>query len=227
MHVPDSVGVMILRSAVLFPQALLPLHIFEERYRRMLADSLASHRLFCVAIQKSAGNRETPMTVAGLGFIRAAVSRPDGTSNIILQGIARVGLVRVLRYKPYRLYRIRILDPGKADTVAVDALRTRVLELTESRIRDKQEVESDLLRQLARSGGDAEDPTRSAINALRSIPDAGQFADLIAMLTLPGHLHRQLILQCADIHHRLRTLITFLSFSTPAGPPETPGDTPF
>ena len=46
---PDEVPVMTLPNVVFFPQALLPLHVFEERYREMLADVLASNRLFAVA----------------------------------------------------------------------------------------------------------------------------------------------------------------------------------
>ena len=43
MKLPSEVPVMTLPNATLFPQALLPLYIFEPRYRRMLADTLASH----------------------------------------------------------------------------------------------------------------------------------------------------------------------------------------
>src|SRR5436853_288613 len=42
MKLPREVGVMILPNATLFPQALLPLYIFEPRYRQMLADALVS-----------------------------------------------------------------------------------------------------------------------------------------------------------------------------------------
>ena len=46
---PDVVAVMTLPEVAFFPQALLPLHIFEPRYRAMLKDVLATHRLFAVA----------------------------------------------------------------------------------------------------------------------------------------------------------------------------------
>ena len=49
MELPSAVPVMTLPSATLFPQALLPLYIFEPRYRRMLADTLKAHRMFIVA----------------------------------------------------------------------------------------------------------------------------------------------------------------------------------
>src|SRR2546430_9255362 len=88
---------MTLPDAILFPQALLPLYIFEPRYQRMLTDALGSHRMFSVALQKPGRARETPCAVAGLGLIRASVARKDGTSNLVPPGIARVELTRTAR----------------------------------------------------------------------------------------------------------------------------------
>src|SRR5216117_2606878 len=102
MELPREVPVMTLPNAILFPQAMLPLYIFEPRYRKMLSDALNSHRMFSVAMQKPGRARETPCVVAGLGLIRASVARKDGTSNLVLQGITRVELAQTLRYKPYR-----------------------------------------------------------------------------------------------------------------------------
>src|SRR6185503_9110204 len=66
MDLPREVPVMTLPSAILFPQALLPLYIFEPRYRRMLSDALSSHRMFSVAMQRPGRTRETPCSVDGL-----------------------------------------------------------------------------------------------------------------------------------------------------------------
>ena len=49
---PDQVPVMPLPGALLFPHALLPLHIFEPRYQEMLEHALSEHRMFCVALVK-------------------------------------------------------------------------------------------------------------------------------------------------------------------------------
>src|SRR5580765_9012408 len=110
MKIPPEVPVMTLPNATLFPQALLPLYIFEPRYRQMLADSLHSNRMFAVAMQKPGNAREVPLPVAGLGLVRVSVGHRDGTSHLILQGIARVELEEAVRYKPYRIQRIRPLQ---------------------------------------------------------------------------------------------------------------------
>src|SRR6185436_8204059 len=101
MEFPDRAGVMILSGACLFPQALLPLFIFEPRYRRMLEATLNGHRMFVVAMARPDVSRESPLPVAGLGLVRASVQNDDGTSNLVLQGLTRVRLGKVTRYKPY------------------------------------------------------------------------------------------------------------------------------
>src|SRR5438094_10116512 len=105
MKIPLEVPVMTLPNATLFPQALLPLYIFEPRYRQMLADALHSDRMFSVAMQRPGSRREVPSPVAGLGLIRVSVGQRDGTLHLTLQGIARVELEGAQRYQPSRIQR--------------------------------------------------------------------------------------------------------------------------
>src|SRR5947207_14389250 len=125
---------MTLPNATLFPQALLPLYIFEPRYRQMLADALHSNRMFSVAMQRPGNSRETPAPIAGLGLIRVSVGHRDGTSHLILQGIARVELKETVRYKPYRIQRISPLEIPPCDNVKVDARVAKVRKVLEERI---------------------------------------------------------------------------------------------
>src|ERR1700693_1224784 len=122
MKLPSEVPIMTLPNATLFPQALLPLYIFEPKYRQMLLDALNTTRMFSVAMQKPGRTRETPSPIAGLGLIRVSVGHNDGTSHLILQGLARVELEEAVRYKPYRIQRIKPLQAPPCDSVKVDAL---------------------------------------------------------------------------------------------------------
>src|SRR5215510_10290636 len=131
MELPSEVPVMTLPSATLFPQALLPLYIFEPRYRQMLKDTLQSHRMFSVAMQRPGCSRESPCPVAGLGLIRVSVGHQDGTSHLILQGLTRVELVSTVQYKPYRIAAIRPLVAEQDNRVLIDALVAKVHELVE------------------------------------------------------------------------------------------------
>src|SRR4051812_30825671 len=97
---PDEVPVMTLPNIAFFPQALMPLYIFEPRYRRMLRDVLASNRLFAVAgldpVRVSDPTQfEPPYRVASVGIVRACQKSEDGTSKLLLQGICRVEIVSI------------------------------------------------------------------------------------------------------------------------------------
>ncbi|MBM3833474.1 MAG: hypothetical protein FJ403_09400 [Verrucomicrobia bacterium] len=216
MELPDVIPVMTLPKATLFPQAMLPLYIFEPRYRQMLSDALSSHRMFSVAMQKPGRTREIPSTIAGLGLIRASVGNRDGTSHLILQGIARVELSEIVRYKPYRVQKIRPLETTAADSVAVDALTAKVLELVAERLEQGLELPVHILKQL-RPPEDSDDGELSALLSLKQVikylaklenPD--HLADLVSCTLLREATDRQTILETPNLEHRLKHLIHFL-----------------
>jgi ATP-dependent Lon protease len=112
-----DVPIFPLPHVVLFPEALLPLHVFEPRYRKMLADCLASNGLLVIAQVDRVGGRIAD--VAGVGVIVEHQPLPDGRSNIIVAGRARVKLEEITvedppRY-PYKRARARRLVDIEAD----------------------------------------------------------------------------------------------------------------
>ena len=203
---------MTLPNATLFPQALLPLYIFEPRYRQMLSDALHSNRMFSVAMQRVGSSREIPSPVAGLGLIRVSVSHRDGTSHLILQGLTRVELEETVRYKPYRVQRIKPLQAAPADNVKVDALLAKLRELLEERIKLGLPFPFPVM-----SPGQTESSTvpsafspKEILKYLDSITDPEQAADLVSCAVLPGAAERQSILETVEVEPRLRRLIHFL-----------------
>jgi ATP-dependent Lon protease len=212
MRLPRELPVMTLPNATLFPQALLPLYIFEPRYRQMVADALHSNRMFAIAMQKPGATRETPSPVAGLGLIRVAVRHKDNTSHVILQGIARVKLEGALRYRPYRVQRIRPIETPPCDSVAVDALMAKVRELLQERLSLGPPFPP---FPPVSSGSDVDEPSSSyspkeILTYLDSLTDPEQTADLVSCAVLPGGIERQAILETVDVESRLRRLIQFL-----------------
>lgn len=212
MKIPREVPVMTLPNATLFPQALLPLYIFEPRYRQMLADALHSTRMFSVAMQKHGSTRESPSPVAGLGLIRVSVGHRDGTSHLILQGLARVELEEAVRYKPYRVQRIKPLQAPPCDNVRVDALVVKLRELLQERIQLGLPFPFPVM-----SPGQPEPGSpppsfspKEILSYLDSISDPEQAADLVSCAVLPGAAERQTILETVDVEVRLRRLIQYL-----------------
>src|SRR5687768_14944474 len=100
----------------------------------MLTEALHSHRMLTLAMQKPGNIRETPSRVAGLGLIRVAVQNADGTSHLILQGVTRVELEEVVRYRPYRLHRIHPLLAPQTDGSEIDGLLAKVRDLVVERV---------------------------------------------------------------------------------------------
>jgi ATP-dependent Lon protease len=213
MDLPSEIAVMTLPDAILFPQAFLPLHIFESRYRRMLEDSLDSHRMFSVAMQRPGRKRESPSMVAGLGLIRASVGRSDGTSNLVLQGIARVALAGVVRYRPYRVHRIEPLRSQVRDTVVVDALTMRLLELVTHRLQGGATMslaEEGQLKLTCSSEPTPDSATGRSVEILAELKNPEQIVDLVSWTLLTDPEQRQTLLETLDLEERLRQLIRFL-----------------
>jgi Lon protease-like protein len=216
MELPREVPVITLPNTILFPQAMLPLYISEGRYRRMLAHALESRRMIAVAMQQPGRQRECPSRVAGLGLIRVCVAVGDGASNLILQGIARVGLGAVVRYRPYRIHQVRPLRSCATDSVVVDALAAKVRELVGDRLKQGLKVPWHVLRKLGQSSQASEfEPLaglsfQHILSRMMELEDDEQMADTAACLLLTVPAERQVILETLDLVQRLKCLIHFL-----------------
>jgi Lon protease-like protein len=197
---PDQVPVMPLPGALLFPRALLPLHIFEPRYREMLQLALVGHRMFCVALVKSQRaqweSTDDFFHIAGLGLIRACVGRRDGTSNLILQGLRRVRLSGFEQTAPFPMARIEPLESKATSSVETDALGAKVLELY-ARFKESG-------RQF---------PARMD-QYLSHLGDAEMLADLMAATFINDPLRRQQVLEELAVNQRLRLVIQYLREET-------------
>src|SRR5207245_3296566 len=130
MKLPHQVPVMPLPGAVLFPHALLPLYIFEPRYREMLEHALQRDRMFSVTLIKPSCPQwhaaEDFFHVATVGLIRACVGRGDGTSNLVLQGLHRVRFSSFQQQSPFPIAKIDIVQTTTASSVETEALAEQV-----------------------------------------------------------------------------------------------------
>ncbi|MBV8686677.1 MAG: LON peptidase substrate-binding domain-containing protein [Alphaproteobacteria bacterium] len=83
-----------LAGAILFPGAQLPLHIFEPRYRAMVADALAGDRLIGMVQPRDQHEPPALFEVGCLGRIVGADPLDDGRYNIVLEGLGRFRIAR-------------------------------------------------------------------------------------------------------------------------------------
>lgn len=106
-------------GAVLFPGTPLPLHIFEPRYKRMLADCLAADRRFGITPVHPAEDVPGPGTVGCVAEVRVNQELPDGRSNIVVLGGSRFVLAQLLDESlPYLVGMVQTFDddPDTAPT---------------------------------------------------------------------------------------------------------------
>ena len=116
-------------SVVLFPGAPLPLHIFEPRYKRMLADCLLGDRRFGITPVKSTSELPGAGTVGCVAEVRVNQELPDGRSNVVVVGGSRFVLSRLLdEPHPYLVAMVQTFDDDSGlEPAAEDTAELREL----------------------------------------------------------------------------------------------------
>jgi len=185
-----------LPNLVFFPHTLLPLHIFEPRYRAMVTDSLArDKRLAVVGLKPGYEARydgKPPVyAVAGAGEIVQWQRLPTGRYNILLRGDYRIRIEAELPTDTlYRMVRAVVLeDQHPAEDAA--GLAPLVEQVKGSCLR--------LIEAVGRSSPALE-------KAFRSAQPPGVIADQVASAILPDPPLRQELLETMDVKARLRRL---------------------
>jgi Lon protease-like protein len=199
-----------LPNAVLFPHALLPLHIFEERYRVMVRDVLTGSRCLAVGLLVPEARQEDDLPavepIAGVGEVVMAHELPDGRFNLVVRGRARVRIDRELPSgRPYRLVTatelpdLPIADEGEI----VDADQT--LRALIGRLADAIPEGGELLRQVI---------------AAQETP--AELVDGVASALIVDPVLRQRLLETRDVGQRLeRVAAEVVAMTARLGTPGT------
>lgn len=130
---PSVIPLFPLPNAVLFPRVPLPLHIFEPRYRKMVADALGTHQVIGMVLlqpgfEPDYEGRPAVFPVGCAGTIEACEPLPDGRYNITLQGTSRFRILEEHDGEIYRLARVEPLADPLGDPIEVGSARKAVLE---------------------------------------------------------------------------------------------------
>lgn len=133
-ELPALVPLFPLPNVVLFPGAVLPLHIFEDRYRAMTADVLRTHRQVAMALLRPGWERDyygRPVIepVVCVGTILSHERLADGRYNLLLQGHTRARVVREEGEAAYRQAVLEALVESDGDEEALSDSRRRLAEL--------------------------------------------------------------------------------------------------
>ena len=197
---------MVLPGCNLLPHGLLPLYIFEPRYRQMLSDALETDRMFAIGTVDPDGDSDLGepevFDHSCAGLVRACVGADDGTSHLVLQGLQRIRFNSWNESdKPYRIAAIDPIQSVDENTEASNALSSRALEL---------------VHELIAAGHPA--PSPKAIEEIQAVEDPEALADLIAYNLVRDPLRRQELLGMEEVGERLRFVIAELTATGPRFP---------
>ena len=143
VSLPPLIPLFPLPSVVLFPQVLLPLHIFEPRYREMVRDVAARDELIGMILLRGeedpTGSTRDVYSVGCAGRMVRKIDLPDGRSNILLQG-AREFVVREQQFeRPYRQAVVEWLPPVEREFHLAADTRQRLVSRIRVALGEKQE----------------------------------------------------------------------------------------
>ncbi len=198
MNLPSVIPVMLLPQCNVFPHGLLPLYIFEPRYRAMLKQALQTDRMLCIGTLTPSGDGEAEESddriheFSTASVLRACVGNADGTSHLVLQGMQRVRFVSWEQYEPFRIARIDPVENQMAHPVSAGLKGQRLLDQVLGLIRQ----DSDTGRKLA--------------GQLQQLNDPAHLADFVAGNLIPDALSRQPLLGMAEVEDRLDFLMDLL-----------------
>jgi Lon protease-like protein len=191
----SSLPIFPLPNCVLLPGGLLPLHVFEPRYRELTRDCLAGSQLMAIArlrpgYETAYYGRPPVYDRCGVGRIICSEELPDGRFALLLRGVARVEIARELpAERAYRLVEARMLADQDHDQREAKDTHRRLIQLC------------DRLAEVIEKGGP------QLKDLVRSFDDPGMCADAIAAaLVMDADARQELIEACNPMVRLQRTL---------------------
>src|SRR5262245_39085468 len=195
LQIPSELPVLPLRDTVLYPNSFMPLAVAREASVRLVEEANASGRLIGVFTQREAAQEE-PMQedlypVGTVTHIHKMFKLPDGSLRLIVQGLARVTLDRIVQARPFLRAAVIVADDvlRDEDHLEIDALQ-RNIKSNFQQVVSLSPLLSDDLQTLA-----------------ANITDPGKLADFIASsLATIGTPVKQEILSTLDVRARMDAL---------------------
>jgi Lon protease-like protein len=202
----DLLPLFPLPTVVLFPNVFLPLHIFEPRYREMVADALAGDRMIGMVLLRPGWEhgyegRPPVYPIGCSGVITHFEKLVDGRYNIVLRGLDRFRIIEEDHSCSYRRGIVESLRERELAVVDRDVLRT-------------QRAKLEALLAPAVEGSGADPKTASAMADEDLVNALAQYLDL-------EPLEKQALLERDCLRTRAESLVELLEMKMMAA--RTPG----
>jgi uncharacterized protein len=197
IHVPARIPVFALPNVVFFPRMYLPLHVFEPRYREMVADAVAGDGYVGMALLKEGWEQDyygnpAIFDIGCVGRLVNVQRLEDGRFNILLKGLARFEVREQLFDKKYRQAAITV-KPEDPKTDLPPPVRSELIRLLEIYMKDLDD-----------------DPKWRSLVRL-DVDDEVLVNGMSTYLDLPP-LDKQFLLEADSLPQRGRRLIDLLQF---------------
>ncbi len=132
--IPSVIPLFPLPNVVFFPRTYLPLHIFEPRYRHMVRDAAATHRMIGMVLLKEGWEsdyegRPPIFPVGAVGRMVAVQNLSDGRFNVLLQGLRRFEIREEGGIESYRQGNIELRDFAPPEAKLPPELRSEILKI--------------------------------------------------------------------------------------------------
>src|SRR5918993_3562660 len=195
LTIPPELPILPLRDTVLFPNSFMPLAVAREASVRLIDEATATGRMIGVFTQREASvedpAQEDLYPIGTATHIHKMFKLPDGSLRLIVQGLARVSLDRIVQTRPY--LKAAVSSAAEVlrdeDHLEIDALQ-RNIKSNFQQVVSLSPLLSDDLQALA-----------------ANITDPGKLADFIASsLTTIGTAVKQEVLDTLDIRARVDSL---------------------
>jgi hypothetical protein len=130
---PESIPIFPLEDVMLFPGMSVPLHIFEPRYKAMIADALKGNRIIGMVLlrpgyEKDYDRSPSVFQVGCAGVINEVEELPNGEYNIVLGALGKYRITREEASRPYRIAHVTAIadETADGDQSALHARRQRL-----------------------------------------------------------------------------------------------------
>ena len=142
--IPERVPVFALPNVVFFPKTYLPLHIFEPRYRQMVADASVEGQCVAMALLKDGWETDyyghpAIYPIGCVGRLVSVQPLADGRSNILLQGLERYEIQEEFFEKPYREARV-VVKPAAVEPSLALEVRRALMTVLEKYLRAREDA---------------------------------------------------------------------------------------
>jgi ATP-dependent Lon protease len=189
-HLPEHVPVLPVRNLVVFPGTVVPLTIGREKSRLLIDEVLAGDRLVATFTQRNETVEDPDIDdvyrVGTVARVLKLLQMPDGSSSLLVHGVARVGLERFVTTDPYWKAVVHMHEDAQNVTLELEALVHSARHAAEQVIELSPNV-----------------PDEARL-MLSSIEDPGALADFLAANLSLGVVQKQELLETFDVGERLK-----------------------